>query len=168
MVTSCHRDPVWSDGHFTLLLFRGATWSSRGLWADCKVWEMRLCWFASGSQVYRVIERHTLKAVVGQPSPHIKILNSKVGNGYGLPEKKRQSSLIRNKNLESVFHFIRLCNFNQSLRHIERRLMGGRLSHIGPRECSYTFSETPTLWHPKEDAKLWSQKTRTSLSFCVF
>lgn len=46
--------------------------------------------------------------------------------------------------------------------------MGGILSHIGPLECSYTFSETPTLLHREEDAKLWSHKTKTSLSFCGF
>lgn len=34
--------------------------------------EVTLCWFALGSQlVCHVIQRHALKALVGQPSPHV-------------------------------------------------------------------------------------------------
>lgn len=129
--------------------------------------EVALHWFALGSQLAcRAIQRHALKALLGQPSPHIKICDRKKGNVYGWQEK-RQSSLIRsNKNLENILHFIRLCNFSQSLCH-EKEIYGRQIISYWPTGMFLRFV-TPTLLHLKEDAKLESQKTRTSLSFCIF
>lgn len=129
--------------------------------------EVTLYWFALGSQlVCHAIQRHALKALLGQPSPHIKICNRKKGNVYGLQEK-RQSSLIRsNKNLENILHFIRLCNWSQSLCH-QKETYGRQIIPHSPTGMFLRFV-MPTLLHLKEDAKLESQKTRTSLSFRIF
>jgi len=44
-VTSCSREPVRSDSHFALLLFRGATWSS----GVCELTARFERWCCSGS-----------------------------------------------------------------------------------------------------------------------
>lgn len=94
--------------------------------------EVTLYWFALGSQlVCHVIQRHALKALVGQPSPHVKVCNRKKGNVYGL-QKRTQFSLIRsNKNLENILRFIRLCNFSQSLCH-QKEIYGRQIIPQGP------------------------------------
>lgn len=127
--------------------------------------EVTLCWFALGSQlVCHVIQRHALKALVGQPSPHVKICNRKKGNVYGL-QKRRQFSLIRsNKNLENILCFIRLCNFSQSLCH-QKEIYGRQIIPQGPTGMFLHFVRL-TLLRSKEDVKLGSHQT--SLSFCIF
>lgn len=81
--------------------------------------------------------------------------------------KKRQSSLIRNnKNLENILHFVRLCNFSQSLCH-QKEIYGRQIIPCWPIGM-FLCCVKPTLLHPKEDTKLGFHKTGTSLSFRVF
>lgn len=128
--------------------------------------EMTLYWFSLGSQlVCGAIQRHALKALLGQPSLHIKVCNRK-RKRVQVTKKKRQCSLIRsNKNLENIVHFIRLCNFSQSLCH-QKEIYGRQIIPHWPTGM-FLFFVTPTLLHLKEDAKLGSHKIKTSLSFHI-
>lgn len=115
-ITSCSREPVWSDSHFALLLFSGATWSRTVLWGDCKVWEMTLYWFALDLQLglFCLPEAYTI-------SLHCPSRSLRARWEIYMDYKREQASVIvSNKTLGSALHFFRLCNFSQWL-HSSRR-----------------------------------------------
>lgn len=101
-------------------------------------------WFALGSQlVCCVIQRHALKALLGQPSPHIKVCNRKKGNVYGLQQQQQQKrdNLVSSIVIRIWKTYCISLDFATLVNHcvIKRRFTAGRLSHTGPVECSYTL-----------------------------
>lgn len=127
-LTSCNREPVCNDSHFALLLFRGAAWSSRDLWADCRDWGDTVLVCFRFQLVCGAIQRHALRALLGQPPLHIKVCDRKRGNMYGL---QKWDSLVSSEVIRMWKTYYISLAFATLVNHcvIKRRFMGGTLAH---------------------------------------
>lgn len=99
--------------------------------------EVTLYWFALGAQlVCRAFQRHPLKALLGQPSPHIKVCSRKKGNVYGI--QKKRDNLVLSEVIRIWKTYCISLDFATLVNRcvMKRRFMGGRLSFSGPLEYS--------------------------------